>query len=1202
MDWTKGHGELGSGIGRKIQRAGAEAAEKARQFFARPRREWLGTLGGILAVALLYYAGGKLGLALFFGARHAAPIWPSSSLALAAMLLFGRPALVGIWLGAFAVNCQFLLTNHAASLPTVISISALIACGNALEGFTGSYLCTHWMGWQDWWGKRPLLIRKVNVFQFVAIALAMCLPSAIIGPTTLSLAGVVPWPEFPIQWFTWWLGDATAVFLITPFLLALSWPITFKQNPFSWVELVVALGLLWLICAVTFGGWFQFGVHRLAVSFFPVVLLIWIALRSGPRVTAVGVLFIAGYAIWHTYLGKGPFVDQAKIVSLALLYGYLWVIGIAGLALEALESDVAARKEVEEATRRHNERLQLASYCLSQLLPHRDPDKIVADIFPRVARDVGADAFFHYLTASEARELELGNREGIPLQAFCHICNTCSDGTLNCRAARSRSSVIFNDIQNSSDPQLNPVRTLGVQTCVCLPLLVGERLLGILSFASRSKTHFAPDELDFLQLIAGYTAIALDRACSEDALRERKQQLQIALDAAQMGTWELDIRGKAHARYTDADLKRAFDTARTSPEMEEMMGLKPGGYHSAGDWERTIHPEDKQRTHETLRHAIDGDQPYDIEHRIVWPDGSIHWLHCRGLLFRDGAGRPQRFIGVAMDVTERRNAEEALRLRNQRLQVISDCLTQLVTEHDPNQIVASLFSQMARHVGADACLQYSVDWDRKELELHAAAGIPEEVKPKIQRLRFRESLCGIIAQTRSIVAVNDLPHSSDPKTALLRDLGFQCYLGIPLMIGDRLLATLCFIARRKQQFTADESDFLRLLSGYVAIAMDRAQNERDVLKAKQAAENANRAKDFFLAALSHELRTPLTPALMTATALEEDETLETPLREQMGVVRHSVELEARLIDDLLDLTRIERGKFPLQLEEVDVHPLLAEAMATVREDTLRKQLTLEINASAKWRIAHADPARLQQVFWNLLKNAIKFTPAHGRIAIRTYNPTIDSIMVEFSDTGIGIPPEAFRQIFLPFEQGGAAGDHRYGGLGLGLAISKSIVELHKGTLSVASAGLNRGATFSVSLPVLPLEQLPIDPEIARSQRHAPHRHILLVEDNEQTRTVLARLLSREGHEVQAEGTCNGALVAAHAQAHPFDVLISDLGLPDGSGLNLVRELKADIPQLTAIAVSGYGTNEDVARSLQAGFCAHLTKPISIEDIRRTLAA
>ncbi len=369
---------------------------------------------------------------------------------------------------------------------------------------------------------------------------------------------------------------------------------------------------------------------------------------------------------------------------------------------------------------------------------------------------------------------------------------------------------------------------------------------------------------------------------------------------------------------------------------------------------------------------------------------------------------------------------------------------------------------------------------------------------------------------------------------------------------------------------------------------------------------ANQAKDDFIAALSHELRTPLTPVLMVAAMLEKDETLDSERRDQLRLVRQNVELEARLIDDLLDLTKVARGKFSLKREPTDLQEVLGRAVEIVRSESERKRIGIHLNLEARFVNANADPTRLQQVFWNLLRNAIKFTQVGGRIDVHTFDSSSQTFSLEVRDSGVGIPPAELGKIFLPFEQGAVGGNHQFGGLGLGLAISKAIVDLHGGSISVASEGLNRGAVFTASLPVSRTAQSPsITQEVLPPEATPiPHLHILLVEDNEPTRRVLARLLSREGHEVETAGDCAAAREVAHHQSpgDPIQVLISDLGLPDGSGLNLVREIRLETPAIRAIALSGYGTEDDIRKSLQAGFSAHLTKPVAFEDLRRTLAA
>ncbi|HMJ07199.1 MAG TPA: ATP-binding protein, partial [Chthoniobacterales bacterium] len=389
----------------------------------------------------------------------------------------------------------------------------------------------------------------------------------------------------------------------------------------------------------------------------------------------------------------------------------------------------------------------------------------------------------------------------------------------------------------------------------------------------------------------------------------------------------------------------------------------------------------------------------------------------------------------------------------------------------------------------------------------------------------------------------------------------------------------------------------------------------DLKRAQSDAERANRAKDAFLAALSHELRTPLTPVLMTASALRLDERLPEDAREQLAMMERNIALEARLIDDLLDLTRIARGQLRLRSELCDAHSLIGLAVEIVRDDALAKGVSLERNLGAQRSGLVVDPARFQQVIWNLLRNAVKFTPPGGRVAIRTVDEADEDgagrLRIEVVDSGIGIDPAALKKIFLPFEQADPRGDHRFGGMGLGLAIARAIVDLHGGTIAAESAGEGYGATFVVEIPgateaphgvgeapsLFPALAVATEPARTRAEEAQRPLRLLLVEDHSSTLEVLSRLLTRAGHAVVTAGTLADALSAAAAGI--FDLVISDLGLPDGTGNELMEILRARY-KLRGIALSGFGMEEDVARSRQAGFAAHLTKPVDFQQLRRAL--
>ena len=333
------------------------------------------------------------------------------------------------------------------------------------------------------------------------------------------------------------------------------------------------------------------------------------------------------------------------------------------------------------------------------------------------------------------------------------------------------------------------------------------------------------------------------------------------------------------------------------------------------------------------------------------------------------------------------------------------------------------------------------------------------------------------------------------------------------------------------------------------------------------------------------------------------------LRPTFEVIRNNLELEARLIDDLLDVMRIIRGKLPYQFKVVDAHAQILRAVEICRSEAEVKTLRLETHLDATQHHVIADAARLQQVLWNLIKNAVKFTPQGGTILLRTRNDP-KGLAIDVADTGMGIDPAILPLVFNAFEQGEDMITKRFGGLGLGLAISRSIVEGHQGRIEVASAGRDQGATFTVQLPVtaqsLDADDQPPGDDPARPGDTAAANagdgplgdllqedcQVLLVEDDVMTARIMAKLLRQNGYLVT---TANSVASALGVRDDEYNLIVSDIGLPDGTGLDLVRaiKLRRDVP---AIALTGYGMEGDVQRSLEAGFVAHLTKPVDFATL------
>ena len=372
---------------------------------------------------------------------------------------------------------------------------------------------------------------------------------------------------------------------------------------------------------------------------------------------------------------------------------------------------------------------------------------------------------------------------------------------------------------------------------------------------------------------------------------------------------------------------------------------------------------------------------------------------------------------------------------------------------------------------------------------------------------------------------------------------------------------------------------------------------------RQELIGANAAKDQFLALLSHELRSPLAPVIAMVGELEAEVPDSQSVREALEVVRRNVELEARLIDDLLDVTRISKGKLQLSFETICVHQILQRAYEICRKEIEAKNLEVEFQLRAVHTHVEGDPARLQQVFWNLIKNSVKFTPEKGRITIATLNPVPDKIEARIIDTGIGVEHETIDKIFNAFEQGQADITRRFGGLGLGLTISKALIDAHDGKIHVQSPGKDQGSTFSVELNTVlaPVgrdgdgQDQPVDRE---PKQFVPrHRRVLLVDDHYDTCIAMKRMLERHGYEITVAHSAEQA--AEKVRTEEFDLLISDIGLPDRSGYDLMREVRLN-NDLPGIALSGFGSEQDVNQAREAGFAEHLTKPVSFERLEKTI--
>lgn len=654
-------------------------------------------------------------------------------------------------------------------------------------------------------------------------------------------------------------------------------------------------------------------------------------------------------------------------------------------------------------------------------------------------------------------------------------------------------------------------------------------------------------------LLVGVTAWEnrLRRRVQEAAavLHESEHRLHMALEAGNMGTWQWDVT-----------------TGRVvwSPGLERIHGRTPGSFGGTlEDVLCEIVEDDRGRVAGILHDALANRSDYHVEYRIALPDGQHRWLEARGRVDRDAHGIATRMVGICMDVSDRKRAELDAINANRHFQVLTETVPEFVWSCAPSGAVDYINPRYIDYTGVTLQTINSGGWQKIVHPDDVAAieqlwrdslnhGTPFEME-----YRFRGQGDG---QYRWFLT----------RTVPVRDAGGQVvrWVGAATDIHEAKMAR----EEREQLLAAERA-------------------------ARQEAERAGRVKDQFLAVLSHELRTPLTPVLLTVALLEASESIPQAVREDIASIRRNIEMEARLIDDLLDLTRVARGKIQYDFRSVDLNVLIRSAISICCNDGKH---TVVDDLAATQTLVNGDSARLQQVFCNLLSNAWKFTPPGGTITIKTLNEG-RHVCAEIIDTGPGIAPDLLFRVFDAFEQGDSVRARKFGGLGLGLAICKALVEGHHGRITAISPGPGRGAKFRVELPLIRGSTATANPDRVRRGTIATATRklrMLLVEDHPSTLRALERVLKASGHHVNACSSIADGLRAAAKD--PYDLVISDLGLPDGSGYELMRQLRRQ-HGLRGIALSGYGMEEDVARSRDAGFYDHLVKPIDLPKLHAAIA-
>ncbi|MBD2564411.1 MULTISPECIES: PAS domain S-box protein [Nostoc] len=629
-------------------------------------------------------------------------------------------------------------------------------------------------------------------------------------------------------------------------------------------------------------------------------------------------------------------------------------------------------------------------------------------------------------------------------------------------------------------------------------------------------------------------------------------------------------------------------------------------------------------------------------------DGTLGEFLVYKFPIADASG--QRLVGgVAVDITERERvlrerqlAEQALQERSERLKLLSETTSDLLSTERPLDLMNSLFSKLSAQMDLHFFFHYLTETheNKQKLRLVAWNGITDEVFQAVEYLEFNQGMCGLVAQERRQIVVNDVPHSTHPNAQILNALEITAYAGQPLIAQGKLLGVLSFASRTRTHFTSGEIALLQATSDQVAVALERAQLMDSLQQQKEQLVQANRIKDEFLAVLSHELRTPLNPILGWSKLLQTKKYDEATTTRALETIERNAKLQTQLIEDLLDVSRILQGKLSLNIAPVNLETAIASAIETVslaaqaksinlrftildfglenpdtnlesidfnqQADNLKSQIQVALPAyqrcGSKFLVT-GDSGRLQQVIWNLLSNAIKFTPQGGKVEI-SLQSLGSQAQLRVSDTGKGISPDFLPYVFDYFRQADGATTRKFGGLGLGLAIVRHIVELHGGTVKAESLGEEQGATFTVMLPLIEihLNNQQIDKQLDDSPNLNGVK-VLLVDDERDTRELIAFILEQSGAVVIQAASAMEALQAM-PQFQP-NLLLSDIGMPELDGYMLMRQIRAMPPEMggtiPAIALTAYAAEADYQQAIAAGFGQHITKPVEPAKLLRAIA-
>ena len=655
-------------------------------------------------------------------------------------------------------------------------------------------------------------------------------------------------------------------------------------------------------------------------------------------------------------------------------------------------------------------------------------------------------------------------------------------------------------------------------------------------------------------------------------------------------------------------------------------GTTPGQMSGDG-WHRVYAPDCLAPMLEHWEHSRATGQMFELEVPIRSASGEFRWFLTRANPVHDAAGNVLRWFGTSTDVDQVKRAQEALRDETAALELVNRTGNALASTRDLHPLLQEVTDAATSISGArfGAFFYHSADSHGRARMLHTLATGTPDAYADFGRPRDADQsgaeLCG-----QGTVRSDDLP--ADPRYrnappchgAPAGQPPVRSYLAVPVALRSGVVIGCLFFGHPEpDMFSARTERIIGGIAAQAAVAIDNARlyeasqqaaEERKILldserQARADVERTSQMKDEFLATLSHELRTPLTAILGWAQVLRRGSRDQADLHRGLQTIERNARAQAQLIEDLLDMSSIASGKVRLEMMSLAPAAIVAAAIDTVRPAAEAKQIRIERDFEPAPGMVAGDASRLQQIVWNLLTNAIKFTPTGGHINVRVQREG-DQIAIAVRDSGIGIAAGFLDHVFERFRQADATTTRKHGGLGLGLSIVKHLVEQHGGTVSAASDGEGRGACFTVRLPRRQGHDEPLSSGGGR--RAAAHDlsglQVLVVDDEDDARELIKRILNDCNADVLTAATAGEALsLLQHARP---DLMVSDLGMPEVDGYGLLDRIRALGParggDLPAIALTAFARSEDRIKALSSGFLAHISKPVEPNELIAKVAA